>query len=259
LQKIALETSEISEKGCYITNNIQYEIEEDIDVSIMDQIYYPANQELIFDKKEKTLTEIVLVDVTTIEAARSLSESNIAILNFASARNPGGGWLSGAKAQEEDLARCSALGYVLEQVRNSEPNYYSDNHKAINSLYTDGIIYTPNLVFFRDHTSNLVDPYYLSVVTCPAPNLNSLDVANHIIEKILRKRINRILTVFSIHNHETIILGAWGCGVFANNPELVARIFKEELGNFSFKKVIFAIPNKNDTNYKTFKEILGEL
>jgi uncharacterized protein (TIGR02452 family) len=106
----------------------------------------------------------------------------------------------------------------------------------------------------------LVDPYYLSVVTCPAPNLNNPeDVVDHIIEKVLRKRINRILTVFSIYNHETIILGAWGCGVFRNDPELVARIFKEELGSFLFKKVIFAIPNKNDTNYKTFKEVLEEL
>jgi len=119
-----------------------------------------------------TVTRRPRVEVTpetTAQACRRLAENDgeaPAALNFASAKNPGGGFLGNAKAQEEDLARASALYSCLL----TQPLYYDTNRRTPSMLYTDHIIYSPDVPFFRDDTLTLLEaPFLASVITAPAP------------------------------------------------------------------------------------------
>lgn len=195
---------------------------------------------------------------TTAQAGRRLVEeegiADVAVLNFASAKNPGGGFLGGAKAQEEDLARCSALYDCLRTQR-----AYYDVHRADAAagppssalLYTDHIIYSPRVPFFRDHQLQRVAPYALTVLTSAAPNAGQLlrvdPTSAPVVQNTLRRRAGKVLAVAASRGHRTLVLGAWGCGVFMNDPVVVAAAFDDWLrGPFasSFDRVVFAVFDK---------------
>lgn len=193
---------------------------------------------------------------TTLEAARRLSQelsgTKVACLNFASAKNAGGGFLSGSQAQEESLARSSGLYRSQGRAR----VYYDENRECETCLYTDHIIYSPDVPVIRDDSGQLLDPYYtVSMITAPAVNAGALrqkepDQVEEI-GTVMRRRAGYVLSVAQAHQCEHLILGAWGCGVFQNNPEEVATIFAEHLldgGGFAgaFGTVVFAIPDRSD-------------
>ena len=115
---------------------------------------------------------IEVVAETTQQAARRLAaKGSLVLLNFASARNPGGGFLGGAKAQEEELCRCSGLyGALITQ-----HEYYVVNRRQKSLLYTDYLIYSPEVPFFRvSGKAPFERPFFPSVITAPAPNAGAL-------------------------------------------------------------------------------------
>ena len=194
--------------------------------------------------------KIEVTDETTQAAARRLVEaesiSDLVLLNFASARNPGGGFLNGAKAQEEDLARCSGLYRCLL----TQPAYYEANRNDNSVLYTDHIIYSPRVPWFRTQSHDAPDTVFLaSVITAPAPNagvaLQRDPRCGPDIEAALRRRAGLVLAVASHEGHRNLLLGAWGCGVFRNSPAQVADAFGKWLESDRFvglfDRVIFAI------------------
>lgn len=189
---------------------------------------------------------------TTCAAAQRLATTggaNVAALNFASAKNPGGGFLSGAKAQEEDLSLCSAL-YACQL---KAPAYYAANRACGSLLYTDHIIYSPAVPFFRDDSLALLDdPYLCSVITAPAPNAGEYvrrsPGGEAEIIATLERRAAQVLAIAVAQKHRNIILGAWGCGVFRNDPALVAQVFANLLrGTYhgAFEHVVFAIYDRS--------------
>jgi len=258
LVKIAAETVQIIDNGKYI-NHLDEEINIDIllDNSVTGSKYYPQFGWTSPDYL-KYNPDISVTGETTAEAAQRLIESNykdVVVLNFASARRPGGGWLEGAMAQEEDLARCSALGYCLS----FEEQFYKDNKENDSGLYTDGIIYSPMVPFFRDKYYKLTEKVYpVSVITSPAPNVNKLKAGEEqLLQVTLNYRAKRILEVAAKHGHEVIVLGAWGCGVFGNEAKDVAKAFDVALKQVpAFKKVVFAIYDKRKDQpvLKAFKK-----
>jgi uncharacterized protein (TIGR02452 family) len=187
------------------------------------------------------------VEVTaesTLAACRRLAGHNVAALNFASARNPGGGWLGGARAQEESLARASALVPCLE----SQPTYYAVNRAERSCLYTDHLIYSPLVPVFRDDRGErLAEPYRVAFITSPAPNRGALKSQEEIdaIPTTLRRRGRQVLKVAAAHGHRTLVLGAWGCGAFRGDPEQTAQVFRElldeEWTKSAFELITFAI------------------
>jgi len=186
-------------------------------------------------------TKISVTEETTAAAARRLA-GDVALLNFASARNVGGGFLNGARAQEEDLCRKSALYPSLLTQR----AYYDANRAEPSALYTDHMIYSPRVPFFRDEDLALVPAMEASVLTAPAPNAGALrrDDERKLLRETFVRRIERALTVFARHGHSRIVLGAWGCGAFQNDPVVVAELFDNALrGAFAgvFAEVVFAI------------------
>lgn len=244
LVKVAEDTVSIINDGFY-KNHLDNEIDIDtyLDISINCAKYYPQYGWKSPEGYPTYTPDISVTGETTGEAAQRLIESNyedIVILNFASARRPGGGWLEGAKAQEEDLARCSALGYCLA----IEEEFYKDNKENDSGLYTDGIVYSPMVPFFKDKYYNLLEVAYpISVITSPAPNVTKLkDDEKQLLGVTLKYRAKRILEVAAKHRHDIIVLGAWGCGVFGNDAEEVAKAFAYALEQVpAFKKVVFAV------------------
>eukprot|EP01095_Lingulamoeba_sp_RSL-Kostka_P007627 TRINITY_DN2448_c0_g1_i1.p1 TRINITY_DN2448_c0_g1~~TRINITY_DN2448_c0_g1_i1.p1 ORF type:complete len:394 (+),score=121.83 TRINITY_DN2448_c0_g1_i1:124-1182(+) len=151
----------------------------------------------------------------------------VGMLNFASAKNPGGGFLKGSQAQEECLARSSALYNSII----TQQTYYSENKKDRTCLYTNHMIYSPKVPFFKDDNGNkLAKLYLLDVITAPAPNKGAarkkLDSnGDEYINQIFYERADRILRVAVSKKIDCLILGAFGCGVFRNDPNDVANIF----------------------------------
>lgn len=171
----------------------------------------------------------------------------LALLNFASARNPGGGFLGGAQAQEEDLARSSAL-YLCLSGDEAAP-YYRSNRVKSTTLYTDHMIWSPRVPFFRVEGETLLEQAFCcSVITAPAPNAGpylARGGRRPKLEQTLRRRAGMVLALAEAQQHRNLLLGAWGCGVFRNEPRLVADAFGQWLESErfagAFERVVFAV------------------
>ncbi|MFV0132414.1 TIGR02452 family protein [Streptomyces sp. HMX87] len=192
------------------------------------------------------VTSFEVTGESSLQAARRLV-GDAAVLNFASARNPGGGYLNGAQAQEEALCRASALYTCLLRARE-----FYDHHRAHRDpFYTDRVIHSPAVPVFRDDRGRLLDePYPVSFLTAAAPNAG---VARRTaperaadLPHALAVRAERVLETAAAHGHRHLVLGAWGCGVFQNDPAQVASAFRTLLGPggrfaSAFAHVVFGI------------------
>lgn len=207
---------------------------------------------------------ISVVNGRTFKVAKNYE--NVAVLNFASATNPGGGVLRGSNAQEECLCRCSTLYPCLENRKFSE-DFYLFHKKRHDTMYTDRILYTKDVVVFKD---DIREPkmlpedewYSVDVITCAAPNLREIkNVNQNELLKLFKSRIQRILWTAIENEVDNIVLGAFGCGAFRNPPYLVARAFKEEVEKVKgcFDNIVFATlvtpGTGGDENYNTFKRV----
>lgn len=204
---------------------------------------------------------------TTQEAAHRLfldeTRGDVAVLNFASAVKAGGGFLRGARAQEEDIARCSALYACLQ----TQTEFYAF-HRMGSEIYSDRMIYSPRVPFFRVRSEELLDEAYeLTVITAAAPNAGRLLTANANrgpeIEIVFRRRTGKLLALAEAKGHRTLVLGAWGCGVFANDPVMASDAFGTwlESSRFqgSFDRVVFAVydPHPQKPSHTPFAERLS--
>ena len=191
------------------------------------------------------------------------SEAKIGVLNFASAKNLGGGFLNGAQAQEESLARSSGLYASLLKAQ----QYYNSHRSQKSCLYSDRMIYSPYCPVFRDDNGKLLDkPYFVDFLTSPAPNTGVVKRREpenvDKIESVLEERGSKLLGLFAYNGCENLVLGAWGCGVFQNDPEIVAQMFWKHLspeGAFygKFKKIRFSVfdRTKNKRTFKAFERV----
>jgi uncharacterized protein (TIGR02452 family) len=187
-------------------------------------------------------TAVRVTNSSSLAAARELG-GDVACLVFASARNPGGGFRNGAQAQEESLARSSALYACLTAV----PEFYTHHRSRPELTYSDRVIYSPAVPVFRDDRAALLPaPYPVTFLTAAAPNLAAIvrgqpALAGEV-PAILRRRAARVLAVAAAHGHRRLVLGAWGCGVFGNDPAVVADAFRAALaGRPELAEVVFAV------------------
>ncbi len=200
---------------------------------------------------------------SSVKAILQLSEEEnqekIMCLNFASAKNPGGGFMNGAEAQEESLARTSGLYESLLKGWT-----YYETHRAMKScFYTDTMIYSPKVPVFRKDKGELLrKPVLCNFITSPAVNAGVVKRQEleriHEIFGAMDVRADKMLALALHQGNETLILGAWGCGVFKNDPNEIAELFKKHLhGKYKnkFKRVVFAILTKKEEMIKPFEEI----
>lgn len=234
---IARETLQIMEQGYYVYEGKRIDIQPDMDMSIRaSSLITPEQGAKLLEKHEKsgsTKTHHERVEnLSTVDAIRKLAKEgkeNIGVLNFASAKNPGGGFINGAMAQEESLAASSTLYRTLT----AHEEYYRKNRAQTSMMYTDHAIYSPDVIFFRDGGFRLVaDPVKASVLTLPAVNMGQVllkgeDAAEA--GRVMRRRMALALAVFAEQGAKNLILGAYGCGVFRNDPYQIAAWWKELL------------------------------
>lgn len=229
-------------------------------------------------KKQEEKAEIIVSRKRTFEAAEEYREEKVCVLNFASASNPGGGVLNGAGAQEEGLCRCSTLYFNLN-VEEMWEGFYSPHRKQKNPLHNDDCIYTPDVVVFKTDTGTPVlreekEWFKVNVISCAAPNLRprpanrmnpgdgeeALKIEDAELFNLHEKRLRRILDIAAAKGNEVIILGAFGCGAFQNNPEVVAKAAQKVVRDYLyiFKIIEFAIycPPGSERNRQIFEEAI---
>ena len=179
------------------------------------------------------------------EAVSEFPDSKIAALNFASFKYPGGGFLKGSSAQEESLCHKSILYNILRR----QEDFYGENKNLINrGLYWNRAIYSPNVLF--------EDSYNCDIITCAAPNKKEAErngVTDEENTNALKERISFILDIAAKNKVDILILGAFGCGAFGQDPNEVKKIFMKLSNNYIFKKIIFAIPN--GSNLDAFRSL----
>jgi uncharacterized protein (TIGR02452 family) len=238
--ELAKETVEVVQRGSYHSATGRVVDIAGVVRACLDATRYYSPEELEQLRQEVLrrpaagfLTVFEVVNETTLAGiARVLSEGHgpVAALNFASAKNPGGGFLGGSQAQEESLARSSALHASLLRARE-----FYERHRALPSpLYTDAMILSPDCPIIRDDDGTLLEePRLATFITSPAPNAGA--AANNRPEElpqvpdVFRRRSQYLLALAASRGYKQLVLGAWGCGVFRNDPGVVAAAFSGHL------------------------------
>ena len=192
------------------------------------------------------------------------SPANVLVLNFANPTNPGGGVRSGAIAQEEDLCRKSSLLLSLES--DSAKPYYSYHQQLSSPFSSDSIILSPEVQIIKDAEGFLLEaPVTVSVLTCAAPIIRKGigKVSQEQYRNLFTERIAGILGVAASLGYRVLVLGAFGCGAFGNDAEIVAEIFQECIKEYceqpfnlssDFCIINFAVLDNTEDqyNYKAF-------
>lgn len=231
------------------------------------KLYYAEDYPEINMDKNNVCTLSVTRE-RTFESAENLHEvypdARIGVLNFASAVNAGGGVILGASAQEECLCRCSTL-YPCLATKELKKNFYNYHRFSFDFRYTDACIYTPDIMVIKSDTvfPESVDEsrwYNVDVLTCAAPNLSLSFLPKNKLSEIHKKRGTHILSIAIANGIDVLVLGAFGCGAFRNDPETVADAYKKILPDFMgyFKEIRFAVycSSSHTKNYDAFRKIL---
>lgn len=251
--KLGWSAVEAAEKGFYV-NEAGWKVDwsQLVQAACSAKVSIPPDAELpAHNLGRLTETRVQVKNETTLGAARQLMESGFRplALNFANGIHPGGGLLSGARAQEENLCRSSALYRTLA----GDPMYEAHS-KRPRPDSTDWAILSPKVPVFRnDDGHTLEQPWLLSFITCAAPVAPAIGQPEA--GDLLNQRIHRVLGIAQAYGFSALVLGAWGCGAFGHDPRRTALDFRNALeGRFdgAFSVVVFAI-----TDWSTDRKFLG--
>ena len=261
--ELARDTVEIVERGSYRSASGRgVDIAQPVHLCLEATRYYPPEEleqvrrDVLSRPSPGLATVFEVVNETTLSGiARVLSSGPgpVAALNFASAKNPGGGFLNGSHAQEESLARSSALHASQSRAR----DFYERHRASSTLLYSDAMILSPGCPIIRDDDGALLDePRLATFITSAAPNAGAAAVNRPAelptIPGVFRRRSEYVLALASSRGCNRLVLGAWGCGVFRNDPHIVAESFAAHLkhGDWSgrFERVVFSVLDTSPTH-----------
>ena len=255
-KELAQQTVEIVERGSYQSAtgrviDIAPTVRECVEATqfFPPEVLEGLRQDVLGRPSDGFATSFEVVNETTLAGiTRVLADGNspVAVLNFASAKNPGGGFLNGSQAQEESLARSSALHTSLLQAW----EFYERHRASPSLLYSDAMIWSPDCPVFRDDEGTLLDePQLVSFITSPAPNAGATADNRPAelpqIPEVFRRRSEYVLALAASKGCRRLVLGAWGCGVFRNDPAVVAEAFvghlREGAWSGRFERVVFSV------------------
>lgn len=253
--ELANQTVEIAERGWYTSiNGRRVEIASAVSGCLdATRLFSPTELKRLRDdvlahSSDGLHTTLEVVNETTLTGiARLMADGTdeVAVLNFASAKNPGGGFLNGSQAQEESLARSSALYASLLRAW----DFYQQHRKSSSLLYSDAMILSPGCPVFRKDDGQLLDqPHHVTFITSAAPNAGDAAKSRPdevlAIPDVVHRRSEYVLALMAAHGYKRLVLGAWGCGVFRNDPTMVAATFAEHLRGVwagRFERVVFSV------------------
>lgn len=255
----------IAKETLKIIKECQYEVAgeiiklPEIDYESVDVITPQYGEKLLSENRENkkaVLNNISIVPEDSFQAARRYD--NPLVMNFANAHKAGGGFELGATAQEEALCRCSTLIASIGSAKAKEMYKYNNSH--VSPLESDYMLLSKVCVFRNEKCQLIKDPFTAGVITVPAPNRIGLAAFTPVdkIDKAMIRRIQIMLLVAKANNYKSVVLGAWGCGAFHNNPENVANCFRVVLEDYGyaefFDNICFAIyGNENGKNITVFR------
>lgn len=206
-------------------------------------------------------------EADTISAAIAAHNENpnsrIAVLNFASFKNPGGGFMRNAIAQEESLCYCTNL-YPALATHNKD--WYEPHLKCLHKgMYENQSLLSHGVTVLASKPGKLLpteEQFTIDVLTCAAPNWSSAleygTLTDEELKAATRDRIKYVMRVFSNYDYDNVIVGAYGCGVFKNDPTVVVQAFLKAMGMYKLKHVTFAVPDSKSAQYKIFhRELVG--
>ena len=251
--EIAAETLKAIRNGSYSTGEESFALGPSVDACSSNTQYESANsaqlsgwRDTFIGRPHADLTRTTRVETrqaSTLVALRRMREvtsqnTHIGVLNFASAKKPGGEFLSGARAQEETLARSSTL-YSSLTSPTGQTFYTPEEGRKEAGYYSHALIWSPGVTFFRSDEGDWLPPCIVDVITCAAVNAGAVRgkltddtqrlAADTQIHETMLERMRRLLRAFEIHGSTHLILGSFGTGAFKNAVSLVAT-----LGRFSW-------------------------
>eukprot|EP01063_Lacrimia_lanifica_P014844 TRINITY_DN21409_c0_g1_i1.p1 TRINITY_DN21409_c0_g1~~TRINITY_DN21409_c0_g1_i1.p1 ORF type:complete len:332 (+),score=109.74 TRINITY_DN21409_c0_g1_i1:40-1035(+) len=270
--RVAEETLRILQQGYYINaEQEQVDIAEALQASVGGSVCYSpddlkaAEAAVATALKDRSFDAAHCVtlegtNAAAVRLARQHPGEHVAYLNFASAKNPGGGFRTGAQAQEEAVARASGLYPTLAQFADSMYKHNREHTPA--PLYSDYTIFSPQVVMLRDGRDMLLDSFTTaSAISAPACNMSVMKCDGKEVAAAMAQRAEYVLGVAARQQVDHLILGAWGCGVFKNPPDGVASMFAALLGRKyarAFKSVTFAILSRDKTLIAAFEKHFGK-
>lgn len=207
--------------------------------------------------RPRFVTSISILQCTTIEGVQALHDKkeHIGVLAFASPTTPGGDVILGRDSQEESIARSSTLLSSLNLKNDFYDFHAQHDTEGFNS---NGMVYSPAVVIFRDDKGILIPPLQLNVVSCSPVNATEArrrydrPEIEEIIDDAMAERMARILCLFEQRGDRYLVLGSFGSGTFGNRPKMVARCWANLLivhkARFlrSFERIIFAVRDEPD-------------
>ena len=235
-----------------------------------------------FDSSKKCDMRVTVSGDRSYQAAMRLRrehpDAKIAVMNFANAFHAGGCVTKGSSAQEECLCRTSTL-YPLLYRKSLRDSFYKHHHDLNTPKASDSLIYTEGVIICKtdeDLPRRMPQEEWVTVdvITIAAPDLRDKSNAyaplvgsgtymnNAELFGYHVKRAIHMLTCAAAKEADILVLGAFGCGAFQNDPEVVARAYKVALQEFPkvFKHIEFAVycPPGGSRNYDVFRRVLKD-
>ena len=267
--KVFQSTLEIVSKGGYTTSSgVKIELDDLYNKNALRDNTFCERELRLINQEHIYPTVIKVVNQDCLAYAKSLLEEDgtrdLCVLNMASAKNPGGGVFGGAGAQEEYLFRCSDYFRFLYHPRHSYP---------LNRNF--GGVFSRGVTIFRDTEAKgyalLEDPWQVNFVAVAANCIRRFVRAGDTIipDRFIPSTLNQIRTILRLaynNGQRRLVLGAFGCGAFANPPQHMAILFKQVIDEPEFqcifREIHFAIiedHNSRGMNFEVFKSVLGSL
>ena len=244
-------------------------------------VYAPEDNPLASYEPAPYETLVRVTRNRTLSAAKAILDAHpdwrVAVHDFASATNPGGGVERGSSAQEESICRCTTL-YPTLQSGKLNRLFYKPHRDQKDVRYTDACAYVPDVAAFRADDDSYAmlhkdDRYLVDVLVCAAPNLRpkpynamnpgageAIRVSDGELFELHVSRARHMLCVAAAHDIDALVLGAFGCGAFRNDPEIVANAYAKVLPDFKglFRHVEFAVycTQREHRNYDEFRQAL---
>lgn len=269
-------TIELVNNGYYFTEEGEKVLFENTDKMVSGTRFYTEEFDVNHIPTIVGNTIIEVINSDCIKEGIKLSDAgyNPAILNMANRQNPGGGVTKGAGAQEETIFRRTNIFRSLYQFASYAGQY--GIHKSVYQYPMDrnfGGIYTPSVTIFRTDEKNGYklmkcprEIAFISVAGMNRPKLKPDGMIEDFLVEPIKNKIRTILRIGLEHGHDSLVLGALGCGAFCNPPRHIAGLFNEVLSENEFtnkyKHIVFAILEDHNShqrhntegNYPPFKQ-----